>query len=284
VNAETAQLLALLDAAPAAIAVQRGPELRWEMASATYRALLGGHPLVDARPSDVLPDWAQLHRVLGEVVRSGQPYTARGQRFLVDRKGGGQLEEAWFDLICTPLRAPDGSVDGVLTVAVDLTEQMTARRRAEQLAEELRRALEARDQFLSVAAHELRTPLTTLRLQLQMLARSLGRDELPPREELLQKVLRSDAAVTRMIELMETLLDVTQLQAARLDLHLDEIDLGELAREVCERVRAQAVAVGSSLTVEVRALRGRWDRSRVDQILTNLLSTPSNTVTASPSP
>jgi signal transduction histidine kinase len=272
VTAETAEILALLDAAPAAIAVQRGPELRWEMANAMYRALLGGHPLVGVRPLDVLPDWAQLHRLLATVVQSGQPYTARGQRFLVDKKGGGQLEEAWFDLICTPLRAPDGSVDGVVTVAVDLTEQVAARQHAEHLAEELRRAVEARDQFLSVAAHELRTPLTALRLQVQMLARSLARqDQLTP-AELLQRVERADGQVTRMVELVETLLDVTRLQGARLDLHLDDIDLAQLVRDVTERARATATAAGSSLSLATAPLRGRWDRSRVDQVLTNLLS------------
>jgi signal transduction histidine kinase len=272
VTPETAEILALLDAAPAAIAVQRGPELRWEMASAMYRALLGGHPLVGARPKDVLPDWAQLHRVLGQVLQTGQPYTARGQRFLVDKKGGGQLEEAWFDLICTPLRRPDGGVDGVVTVAVDLTEQVAARQRAEQLAEALRHAVEARDQFLSVAAHELRTPLTTLRLQVQMLARSLGREQQLTREELGKRVDKIDHQLSRLVELVETLLDVTRLQGARLDLDLEEIDLGVLARDVGERVRAVAAAAGSSLQVDAVQLRGRWDRSRVDQVLTNLLS------------
>jgi signal transduction histidine kinase len=267
-----AEILALLDAAPAAIAVQRGPELRWEMASAMYRALLGGHPLVGARPQDVLPDWAQLHRVLGQVMQSGQPYTARGQRFLVDKKGGGQLEEAWFDLICTPLRAPDGSIEGVVTVAVDLTDQVAARQRAEQLAEQLRHAVEARDQFLSVAAHELRTPLTALRLQVSMLARNLGREPQLTVEQLVTRVDKIDHQLSRMMELVEMLLDVTRLQGARLDVVLEEIDLAELAREVSERVRAAAGAAGSSLQVDAVLLRGRWDRSRVDQVVTNLLS------------
>jgi signal transduction histidine kinase len=272
VNRETAEILALLDAAPAAIAVQRGPELRWEMANAMYRSLLGGHPLVGASPKEVLPDWAQLHRVLATVLQSGQPYTARGQRFLVDKKGGGHLEEAWFDIMCTPLRAPDGKVDGVVTVAVDLTEQVAARQRAEQLADELRRAVEARDQFLSVAAHELRTPLTSLQLQLQMLGRSLGRDADLPRPELQRRVARAGHQLERIVELVEKLLDVTRLQEQHLDLALEEIDLADVARDVSERVRAAATAAGASLSVTTEMLRGHWDRSRVDQILTNLLS------------
>jgi signal transduction histidine kinase len=268
----TTEILALLDAAPAAIAVQRGPELRWEMASAMYRALLGGHPLVGAAPSEVLPDWAQLHRVLAAVMQSGETYTARGQRFLVDRHGGGQLEEAWFDLICTPLHAPDGRVDGVVTVAVDLTEQVAARQYAEQLADELRRAVEARDQFLSVAAHELRTPLTALQLQVQMLSRVVAREETLARVMVQERVARVERQLGRVVELVETLLDVTRLQAARLDLRHEEVDLAAVTQEVTERARPAAQAVGSSLRAETEALAGRYDRSRVDQILTNLLS------------
>jgi signal transduction histidine kinase len=272
VNAEAADILALLDAAPAAIAVQRGPELRWELANAMYRALLGGHPLVGYKPSDVLPDWAQLHRVLATVVESRAPYTARGQRFLVDKKGGGQLEEAWFDLICTPLTAADGSVEGVVTVAVDLTEQVEARQRAETLTVELQKAVAARDQFLSVASHELRTPLTTLGLNVQMLERSLSRGEPLTATQLLERVRSAGKQVTRMVQLVDTLLDVARLHGARLDLQVEEIDLADVTRDVVERARDAAESAGSSLTLTATAVRGRWDRSRVDQILTNLLS------------
>jgi signal transduction histidine kinase len=271
VNREVAEILARLDEAPAAVAVQRGPELRWEFANLRYRALLGGRELVGLQPREVLPDWAQLHRVLATVMQSGAAYTARGQRFLVDRGGGGQLVEAWFDIMCAPLRDDAGAVDGVVTVAVDVSEQVEGRQRAETLAMELSRAVAARDQFLSVASHELRTPLTTLGLSLEMMERGLLRGE--PLSAMNDRLRMAMKQVVRVTELVDTLLDVTRLQAKRLDLQLEEIDLAEVCGDVVERARAAAAAGNTALElVAPSAVRGRWDRSRVDQVVTNLVS------------
>src|SRR5438874_633909 len=168
-------LLQLLVEAPAAIAVQRGPELRYEMANALYTRLLGGHDPTGKPLAEVLPDWAQLRRILEAVLRDGHPFVGREHRFLVDRAGDGELRDAFFDVICQPLHGEDGAVVGVLTFGVDVTTQVEARRRMETVAAELQRAVEARDEFLSVASHELKTPLTALRLQVQSLQRSVHR-------------------------------------------------------------------------------------------------------------
>jgi signal transduction histidine kinase len=265
------ELLALLEDAPAAIALQRGPELRWELANAMFRSLLGGHPLVGYALAEVLPDWAQGRRLAEAVMRTGEPYLGRAQRFLLNR-GGGALVEGWLDIICRPLHDPAGAVVGVITVAVDVSEQVDARHDAERLALELQQAVQARDQFLSVASHELRTPVTALSLQLESLARAVRRDPSLPPAQIVERVTAAGKQVARLVELLETLLDVTRLQQARLDLVREELDLAALARAVVERERPAAAQLGSSLTLEAEAARGAWDRSRVDQILTNLLS------------
>jgi len=267
-------LLVLLDDAPAAISVQRGPELRWEMANAAYRALLGGVQLVGRTMAETLPDWSQMRRIVEGVMRDGRPFAAHEHRFLVDPRGTGALEEAYFNLVCQPLRH-DGAVTGVLTFAVDVTREVEARRRLESTAAELRRAVEARDEFLSVASHELKTPLTALRLQVQSLVRSVVRT---PEAQYSPQQLRArfDAAerqVTRLVQLIDALLDVSRLQEGPLPLDVADVDLALLVSDVVERSRATAQASGSTLTLEPPpSLRGRFDASRIDQILTNLLS------------
>ena len=271
---DPSSLLALLEEAPAAIAVQRGPELRWELANARYQRLLGGRSVLGHTLAEMLPDWAQLRRILEGVWRDGQRFVAREHRFLVDTLGDGNLREAYFDLICQPLH--DGALQsGIITFAIDVTGQVEARQRLEGVATELRRAVEARDEFLSVASHELKTPLTALRLQIQSLQRSTTRApeaQYSP-EQLRAKLDAADRQVHRLVELIETLLDVSRLQGGRFDLTLSQIDLAALAGDVVERFRAAAGAAGSTLTLSAPApLVGRWDRSRVDQVLTNLLS------------
>ena len=267
-------LLVLLDDAPAAISVQRGPELRWEMANAMFRALLGGRPLVGRTLAETLPDWSQMRRIVEGVLRDGKPFAAHQHRLLVDPHGTGALEDAYFDFVCQPLYA-GGVVTGVLTFAVNVTTEVLARKRLETAAAELRHAVDARDEFLSVASHELKTPLTALRLQVQALQRSVTRapDQQFSAEQLRARFDAADRQVQRLVQLIDALLDVSRLQHGAIDLDVADIDLAALVAEVVERARTTAGAAGSTLTLEAPpSLRARVDGSRVDQVLTNLLS------------
>ena len=267
-------LLVLLDDAPAAIAVQRGPELRFEMANAAFRGLLGGIPLVGKTMAQVLPEWAQLRRIAEQMLQDGKPYSVHHHRFLIDPQGTGALREAYFDLVCQPLRQ-DGVLTGVLTFAVDVTAAVQARKRLEGAANELRLAVDARDEFLSVASHELKTPLTALRLQIQALHRSVLRapDQSFSPDQLRARFEAAERQVQRLVQLIDALLDGSRLQHGELDLTVDDVDLTALVTDVADRQRSSAAATGSTVTVDVPAgLRGRCDASRVDQVLTNLLS------------
>jgi signal transduction histidine kinase len=266
-------LLVLLDDAPAAIAVQRGPELRWEMANAAFRGLLGGIPLVGKTMAEVLPEWSQLRRIAEGILQDGKPFSTRQHRFLVDPEGTGALREAYFDLVCQPLR-DEGVITGVLTFAVDVTAAVAARKRLEGAADELRHAVDARDEFLSIASHELKTPLTALRLQVQSLSRSVARspDQQFSPEQLRARFDAAERQVQRLVHLIDALLDVSRLQSGGLDLDVAEVDLAVLVAEAVDRVRTTATASGSTMTLEAPpSLRGRFDASRVDQIVTNLL-------------
>jgi signal transduction histidine kinase len=267
--------LAPLELAPAAIAIQRGPELRWELANREYRRLLGGVALVGQTLAEVLPDWSQLRRIVEQVAATGETFVARGQRFLIDPEGNHDLRDAWFDVLCQPLRDEAGQVIGVFSFAVDVSTQVETHGRLEKAVAEARRAIEARDDFLSVASHELKTPLTALRLQVQSLLRSLRRptDEQPPREQLEKRLEAIDRQVDRLVELIEALLDVSRLSNEHFVANVEELDLAVLAQVIADRQHPGATPVSSPLTVEApEPVRGHWDRSRVDQIITNLVS------------
>ena len=137
---------------------------------------------------------------------------------------------------------------------------------------ELQAAVRTRDDFLSVASHELKTPLTPLRLELDQLRRVLADIPAFP-SEALALVDSAKRQTVRLGGLVEALLDISRIAEGRLELHREELDLVEIAGEVIDRFRGQAAAAQSSIVLWAPArARGRWDRMRLDQVLSNLLS------------
>jgi signal transduction histidine kinase len=142
-----------------------------------------------------------------------------------------------------------------------------------QRAREARRAIIVRDQFLSVASHELRTPLTSLKLEIANLLRLVRRDAVGADGNLAPRVERIDAQTARLHRLIDELLDASRIAAGHLELELEEVDLAAIAREVVGRFDHEATRLGSALTVRAPGpALGYWDRSRLDQVLSNLVS------------
>jgi signal transduction histidine kinase len=136
-------------------------------------------------------------------------------------------------------------------------------------------AVRARDRFLAVASHELKTPLTPLRIRIHALERLVSRGELEavPKQKLAALFSGAEGQVVRMARLVDDLLDVTRMSLKRLHLSPEPMDLSQAARDVVERHRAEIAAAGCSLRVEAPSpVSGTWDRLRIEQVITNLLT------------
>lgn len=137
----------------------------------------------------------------------------------------------------------------------------------------VQQALEARDRQLSIATHELRTPISSILLNLQMLervSRERGTLDAAAVEKLLEVPSRQLRRLARMVGL---LLDAAQVEAERLVLHPEPLDLCELVQESAARLQDLAHARGCTLTLEAcQPLPGLWDRLRMEQVITNLLT------------
>jgi PAS domain S-box-containing protein len=157
-----------------------------------------------------------------------------------------------------------GAILGWIATATDIDDQ----KRAE---ETLCNAIVLRDDFLSVASHELKTPLTTLKLEMANLLRLVRRGS--PEEGLTARLQRMDAQAMRLNHLIDELLDVSRIAAGRLDFDFDDVDLTDVVSDVALRFAEDAVRRGGSIDVFApETAVGRWDRSRLDQIVTNLVS------------
>lgn len=170
-----------------------------------------------------------------------------------------------------PIRDAAGNTLGVVVVFRDLT----ADRQTEYDRIRAGRAEEAvreRDIFLSVAAHELRTPLTALRLKLDgisaLVDRQVGGDV---RDKLVSRFDDAKRQTSRLVELVERLLDLSRVATVRLVLEREDLDLAAVIERVAKDVRETAKASGSELRVAVGPdLRGHWDRRRLEQVVLNL--------------
>ncbi len=135
-------------------------------------------------------------------------------------------------------------------------------------------AVRLRDEFLAVASHELKTPLTPLNLRLQTPPARAGAEETPVNPaRLSEHVAALQRQSKRLSTLAESLLDVSRLEAGRLVLDLEYVDLSALARDVVGRFAAQAARTGTPLEVLAREpVVGIWDRVRLEQVVSSLLS------------
>ncbi|WP_433934324.1 AAA family ATPase [Sorangium cellulosum] len=150
-----------------------------------------------------------------------------------------------------------------------LSDQIAIALENARLYREAQRAIRVRDDFLSVASHELRTPVTSLRLGLQSMLR---RNDLAPEEHLTRALHRMDRQVLRLVRLIDDLLDVSQLHTGRLELHVEPVDLAEAVADVVERLGARIAQSGSAVSVRAEpSVVGSWDRSRLEQVISNLL-------------
>jgi PAS domain S-box-containing protein len=140
---------------------------------------------------------------------------------------------------------------------------------------ELRDAIKARDQFLSIASHELKTPLTSLQLQIQLKQRELERNfpESFTKEKLAAGFNQQYSFVHRITHLVDDILDVSRIADGHISMNYSHFDLSSMVKEVIESFEATAESKGVKIILgQANEIDGNWDRYRLEQIVLNLLT------------
>ncbi|WNG41206.1 PAS domain-containing protein [Archangium violaceum] len=261
--------------APVAICLTRGPDHIVELVNPLGQTLVGQRLAPGRSIRETLSglDPNLLH-LLDEVFRKGTPFVGHEVPLRADFSGTGQDEVKYFDLTWQPWRGLHGETLGTMGLCAEVTEQVLARREVEALATDLQRALQIRDDFLSVASHELKTPLTSLQLQLQLLWRSLPETDADGNPHPARKRIEATRKpAERLHQLVNNLLDVSRIRAGRLALEHETVDFAALLHDVVARAEADAAGAGCKLILQASSpVIGRWDRLRLEQVVTNLLS------------
>ncbi len=141
--------------------------------------------------------------------------------------------------------------------------------------EEAKLQIKARDEFLSLASHELRTPLTSMLLQLQTALHSIRNVSLAhfSVENLMNMLENAEKQTQRVSKMINDLLNVSLITTGRLDLEVEKVDLTSITKEVIESFSEKLKKEERSLKLEAGdTIIGEWDKARIQQVITNLIT------------
>ncbi|MEK7556753.1 MAG: GAF domain-containing sensor histidine kinase, partial [Patescibacteria group bacterium] len=129
----------------------------------------------------------------------------------------------------------------------------------------------AKSEFLSIASHQLYTPLTALRGYLSMLQEG-DFGQLPEKQAPIVNIL--EASANRLITLIKNLLDVSRIEAGRLELKLESIDLVEMSKQLVQDLMPNAMAKNLDLQFHAPSHAPAHvvaDRERIRQVMLNFV-------------
>jgi len=255
VEAERAALAVILARLTSGV-ISLEPDLRVRVANAAAGQILGmdfaqatGRPLAELAAGS--PLLAQLHAVLQRHAEAGETEW-REQVTL-------RSDSARRELVCasTTLPGDAGGSAGLVLVFDEVTQLLQAQRQA------------AWGEVARRLAHEIRNPLTPIQLSAERMRRKLMRGLPPGEAELLE---RGTHTIVQQVEAMKQMVAAFSEYAKAPELHLSELDLAALIRQVSDLYHAQDPRVAFGLSLDPKASMLEADPGRIRQLLNNLLT------------
>ncbi|MFY9834182.1 MAG: CheR family methyltransferase, partial [Methylocystis sp.] len=180
----------------------------------------------------------------------------------------------WYNRLILPYRTHDGLVEGVVITFTNITEKKRVAEALDAAKQVADQANVAKSRFLAAASHDLRQPLQTIRLLQGLLAeKSTGLET----QTLLKRL---DATVGVMSGMLNTLLDINQLEAGVIHADIESFALADLFEHLNTDFGYHMRAQGLDWRVVSSACIVRSDPRLLEQILRNLLSNAAKFTTS----
>jgi len=240
----------------------------------------------DMRIVYVSPRWQANFNLTEKEVIGQSLYSIRGDYYLKSKSafdlclGGRSIKTPrwrserdgridWMQTELTPWRDTDGEIAGIIISAHYITELVETEDALIGAKEQAEAANQAKSSFLATMSHEIRTPLNGVLGMAQAMARG---DLSEVQRERLDVIRQSGES---LLAILNDVLDLSKIEAGKLELEESEFDLAELARGAHAAFTAIAQKKGLSFDLSVEpSAQGvyRGDATRVRQILYNLIS------------
>ncbi|WP_462266869.1 ATP-binding protein [Mucilaginibacter sp.] len=162
-------------------------------------------------------------------------------------------ERFYISINAAPVRDEQGNIVAGIGTFMDVTHR--------------RKAIQQKDEFISVASHELRTPITSLKASLQLLNRMKNN----PSATMLPRLIdQSNKSLNKVSVLINDLLNATKLTEGHLTLKLAEHAVAQLVADCCDHVRTEGEY--QMVTEGDASLNVLADADKIDQVLINLVN------------
>ena len=171
-----------------------------------------------------------------------------------------------ISLSVSPIVDSSGIVIGASKIARDISEQLSIQQEKERLYEQAKELNDKKDEFIGLASHELKTPLTSISGYLQILS-TMVTDE---KGRLF--VAKTRQQVKKLSALVSDLLDVSKIEAGRLQLSTERFDILQVLKDAIELLSYSNNNYDISLKAEIAELQITGDPHRVEQVIINLLT------------
>ncbi|MDO8834628.1 MAG: ATP-binding protein [Vicinamibacterales bacterium] len=257
---EHARLLATVATVPAALVILDASTGRIVLQNLAADALIGREPddeddrqaywdRFHATTRDGTPcqtqDWGPARALRGELVV--------GQELIIEQADGRRIP---ILVSAAPLRDDRGTITGAVGAFQDITNLYEVDR--------------LKTEFVSIVSHELRTPLTSIKGALQLIQAEANWED-PDHGTLIDVALSN---TDRLVRIINDILDISKIEAGKLELNVRPFDAAELVRLSTQAV--ESIAVGASVTISpvfpAEVPRVVADPDRSVQALVNLLS------------
>jgi hypothetical protein len=176
-----------------------------------------------------------------------------------------------FKVYCAPLTGPSGELLGVFGVATDISEQKRTQIALQHAKAEAEAANRAKSAFLANMSHELRTPLNAIIGYSELITENAQQ---AGNTALARDVERIHNAGTHLLTLISEILDLSKIEAGRMEILTEAVDLPRLLEDVRDTLEPMARRQKNAFEVQYPPDLGvlHTDPLKLRQILLNLLN------------